>query len=457
MNQIIATTILIVDDDPEIRSSLKQVLQKVGYRILLAEDGRVALDLLELETVDVIFADVKMPAMSGIEFLKKVKAEYHDLEIVLVTGYGTIEMAVEAMREGAYDFITKPFKRHTILNVITKAIEKKNLVLENRYLKEQLALNERPRRIIGQSSALKSIMSLVSRVAPIDSTVLINGESGTGKELIARAVHQQSPRRNHRFVAVNCGALAENLLESELFGHVRGSFTGAYRDKDGLFKIASQGTLFLDEIGNISLNLQVKLLRALEEKEILPVGGTRPIPINVRIIAASNRDLNQEVLEGRFREDLYYRVNVLSIDLPPLRERKEDIPLLVQHFIKYHNLNLKKKIEGIDEEALNALLNYQWKGNIRELDNVLERAMILCDEPIITVKYLPVNLMSATTTTKPATTLKDSLREYERKYILSILKRVGNDKLKAAQILGLSQSTLYRKMSELNITEVYFS
>lgn len=444
-----------MDDEAELRTAIKKALQKQNYRVLLADNPKVAMDVFDIEKVDIVIADVKMPEMDGIEFLKIIKREHQDVEVLLLTGYGTIEMAVEAMREGAYDFIPKPFKRLIVLKAIEKAIEKQNLVQENRLLKEQLKQNQYQPKIIGKSAAIKQVINMINRVAPIDSTVLITGESGTGKELVARAIHQQSKRTNQRFVAINCGAISENLMESELFGHVKGSFTGAIRDKEGLFKIASKGTLFLDEIGNISTNLQVKLLRAIEEKEILPVGGIHPIPIDVRIIAASNRDLQREIEEGRFREDIYYRLNVVDIEFPPLRERPEDIPLLVNHFIKIHNPQLNKHIKAVDDVTLKILKGYTWKGNVRELDNVIERAMILCDDDIIQPIHLPPNLFTGTLPEKINSGLKEAMRDYERKYILIILQQVNNDKKQAAAKLGLSQSSLYRKMSELNISDVY--
>ena len=455
MEAVGTKTILVVDDDPQLLTSIKKVLLGENYRVLLADNPKIAMDLLDIEQIDIVIADVKMPELNGIEFLKIIRREHQDIEVLVLTGYGTIEMAVEAMREGAYDFIPKPFKRLTVLKAIAKAIEKQNLVLENRFLKEQLEQNRDSRKIIGTSPAIKAVLNLIKRVAPINSTVLITGESGTGKELVARAIHQQSKRKHHRFVAINCGAIPENLMESELFGHVKGSFTGAIRDKDGLFKIASRGTLFLDEISNISTNLQIKLLRAIEEKEILPVGATRTIPIDVRIIAATNRDLLYETEKGRFREDIYYRLNVIGIELPPLRERTEDIPPLAEHFINVHNPQLDKHIRAIDDDTVRILKAYAWKGNVRELDNVIERAMILCDGDTILPIHLPPNLFAASSTEKIEGNLKEALRGYERKYILKILRLVGNDKKQAAAKLGLSQSSLYRKMSELNINNVY--
>ena len=454
MNSRHSKTILVVDDERELRASIKKVLEKEGFRILLADNPKVAFELLAIENVDIIIADVIMPEMDGMEFLKRIKREHQEIEVLLLTGFGTIEMAVLAIREGAYDFIPKPFKRVTVLQAIEKAIEKQTLLRENKFLKEQLEQNRGKRRIIGKSKAIQAVQALIRRVAPIDSTVLITGESGTGKELVARAVYHQSKRANARFVAINCGAISENLIESELFGHVKGAFTGAIRDKDGLFKIASGGTLFLDEIGTVPIHLQIKMLRAIEEKEVLPVGGVHAIPVDVRIIAASNRDLQDEVEQGRFREDLFYRLNVVGIDIPPLRDRLDDIPILAEHFIAIHNTRLNKPIRAMSDATLQMLQAYSWKGNVRELENVIERAMILCDEDTIQPFHLPPNLLGGASSEIGDKSLKDAVRDYERRYILKILLRFENDKKTAAKQLGLSQSSLYRKMSELKIGDM---
>lgn len=445
-------TILIVDDETSVRESLARVLEKEGYRALTAGSGNEAQALTEHEDIALVLTDLRMPEMSGIELLRHLKQAKPDIEVILITGHGTIERAVEAMREGAYDFITKPFKRNDILRVVEKALEKRELTRENRLLREQLeSVQKFETKFIGESPQVKRMLELIRRVAPLPSTVLITGESGTGKEIIARTIHNNSPRANKRFVAVNCGAISENLIESELFGHMKGSFTGAIRDKEGLFKTASGGTLFLDEISTIPLSLQVKLLRALEEHEILPVGATRPIPVDARIIAASNRDLLKEIEEGRFREDLYYRLNVVAIEIPSLRERQSDIPLLVNHFIEKFNRELNKNVTGVSPETLALFLNYKWKGNVRELENAIERAMILCDGNLILPEHLPQNFMPAEYTPEVKGSLRESVMQFERAQILKTLQIVGNDKKAAAQVLGLSLSSLYRKMAELGI------
>lgn len=445
-------SILIVDDEASVRESLERALSKAGYITKTASSGQEAIGLLSKQTVDIILSDFKMPNGDGIELLRTIKKKYADIEVILITGYGTIQTAVEAMKEGAYDFITKPFKKAVILSTVERAIERQNLAQENKFLKAQLGKGPPFEEIIGHSRALKQVLELVERVAPLVSTVLITGESGTGKELIARAIHRRSARTTKRFIPINCAAIPENLIESELFGHVRGAFTGAMRDKQGLFKVANGGTLFLDEISSVPLNLQVKLLRAIELKEIMPVGSTNPEIIDVRIIAATNRNLVEEVEKGNFREDLYYRLNVVGITIPPLRERSEDIPELVEHFIKIYNVQLNKQVRGVDDEVLNVFMEYPWKGNVRELENVIERAMILCDGDILKLSHFP----QFSTQKSPSETidggLKGSVRKFERDTILKALKVSEFDKAKAAEMLGMSQSTLYRKMSELGIT-----
>ncbi len=445
-------TILVVDDEPDLRDSLGKVLRKEGYLVLLAESGEAALEVLASKHVDLVLTDLRMPQMSGMDLLRQIKRQWPDIEVLVLTAYGTIEGAVEAMRAGAYDFVTKPLKRAELVQAIRRAAERQTLALENRYLREELEGRQRYQLVVGRSEAMRRVMEWVDRLGPISSTVLITGESGTGKELVARAIHARSSRAEKRFVAINCGAIPENLMESELFGHTRGAFTGAIRDKDGLFKVASGGTLFLDEIGSVPFPLQIKLLRAIEEKEILPVGSTTPIAVDVRIIAASNRDLAKEVEKGTFREDLFYRLNVVGIEIPPLRERKEDIPDLVQHFIRMHAVELNSKVEGIDDEAMAALMAYDWKGNVRELDNVIERAMILCDQRFIGLAHLPVNLQpQGPERHGRSRRLKEAVKDFERQHILSILRHTGHDKERAAEILGLSLSSLYRKMAELGI------
>ncbi|MCH7675830.1 sigma-54-dependent Fis family transcriptional regulator [candidate division KSB1 bacterium] len=444
-------SILVVDDEVSVRTSLEKVLSKEGYITKTAGSGNDAIKILSKVTVDIVLSDLKMPDGDGLELLRAVKKKTPNTEVILLTGYGTVETAVEAMKEGAYDFITKPFKKAVILSTIERAIERQNLRQENTYLKAQLGKGKAYDEIIGKSQALQDVLVMVERVAPLITTVLITGASGTGKELIAQAIHKKSPFADKRFVPINCGAIPENLIESELFGHVRGAFTGALRDKKGLFKVAEGGTIFLDEIVSVPLNLQVKLLRAIDQKEILPVGSTNPEVIDVRIVAATNKNLATEVEKGNFREDLYYRLNVVGINIPPLRERVEDIPELINHFIKIYNSQLGKQITVVDEKTLKTLMDYPWKGNVRELENAVERAMIFCDSNILTMQHFTQLSSEIASLQKLNGDLKSSVRTIEQESILKALQAAGNDKSKAAEILGLSLSSLYRKMSELQI------
>jgi two-component system response regulator PilR (NtrC family) len=446
-----AKTILVVDDEFSVRESLEKVLSKAGYITFAADSGNEALAVLSEQKIDLVLSDLKMPDGDGVELLKKIKKNYPDIEVILLTGYGTVENAVEAMREGAYDFITKPPKKAIILTAVERASERQNLALENKYLREQLSKGAPLDEVVGRSPAFTKILEMVNRVAPLVSTVLITGESGTGKELIARAIHRQSPRANNKFIPVNCAAIPENLVESELFGYIKGAFTGATRDKVGLFKVAEGGTIFLDEIVSVPLNLQVKLLRAIEQKEIMPVGGTKPEIIDVRIVAATNKNLAEEVEKGYFRTDLYYRLNVIDILIPPLRERVDDIPELVAHFLKVYNVQLNKKISRIDPAVLNVFKSYEWKGNVRELENVIERAMIMCDGDTLRLEHFTQFYSQQNAAEELQSGLKGAVRRFERDTILKSLEVVAHDKSKAAGMLGMSLSSLYRKMAELGI------
>jgi DNA-binding NtrC family response regulator len=446
-----AKTILIVDDEFSVRESLDKVLSKSGYATLTAGSGNEALSLLAKQRVDLVLSDLKMPDGDGVELLKSIKKSYPEIEVILLTGYGTVENAVEAMREGAYDFITKPPKKAIILTAVERAIERQNLSQENKYLREQLSKGLPLEEVVGKSPAFAKVLEMVERVAPLVSTVLITGESGTGKEVIARAIHRKSLRASSKFIPVNCAAIPENLVESELFGYMKGAFTGATRDKVGLFKVAEGGTIFLDEIVSVPLNLQVKLLRAIEQKEIMPVGGTKPEVIDVRIVAATNKNLADEVEKGNFRTDLYYRLNVIDILIPPLRERVDDIPELVDHFLKVYNVQLSKKITRIDPAVLGVFKSYEWKGNVRELENVMERAMIMCDGDTLRLDHFPQVYSQHAAADDLQSGLKGAVRKFERDTILKALELVGHDKSKAANMLGMSLSSLYRKMTELGI------
>jgi DNA-binding NtrC family response regulator len=442
--------ILVVDDESGIRNSLCKVLEREGYKVLEAENGQRAIKIVSENPVSLIISDFAMPGMDGITLLKSVKDQHPYIEFIMITGHGTIERAVEAIKAGAYDFITKPFKRAELLPIIEKTLEKYNLSKENRYLKKQLAeIESAKHHFIGNSRQAQDVRNLVARIANTPSNILISGESGTGKEVIARMIHNSSDKKDHPFVAVNCGAIPEGLIESELFGHIKGSFTGAIRDKDGLFVVANNGTLLLDEISTVPVTLQVKLLRALEEHEVLPVGATRTLKTNARIVAATNRDLQKGIEKRTFREDLYFRLNVIEIKIPALRERIEDIAILSTFFINRLNKELHKNVQNVSVDVLHLLQSHNWPGNVRELENVIERAMIFCDGETIEPSHLPA--MFTMGTTSVSMTLKDSVAEFERKHIRSVLSITNGDKKEAAKHLGLGVSSLYRKISELGL------
>lgn len=391
-------TLLIVDDEPNIRRVLTAVFEKAGYRVLTAENGRKALDVVSSEPdVNVMICDLIMPDLNGVEVLKSAKEINPQLSVVMITAHGTIKTAVDAMKLGAFDYITKPFDMDEIKLVVKNAAERSELLGENIHLKQELKSRYSFEGIIGSSSKMQEVFKIVERVANSNATVLIRGESGTGKELIARAIHYNSPRAAKPFIAVSCAALPETLLESELFGYEKGAFTGAVGQKAGRFELAHQGTLFLDEVPEISPPVQVKLLRVLQEREFERVGGTKTIKVDVRLIAATNRDLEQLVAEGHFRPDLYYRLQVIQVFLPPLRERTEDIPLLVQHFVEKYNKENGKCVKGVTDETMDLLMKYRWPGNVRELENVIERGVVLADadEDLITPDLLPSMLQAA--------------------------------------------------------------
>jgi DNA-binding NtrC family response regulator len=444
------TSVMIVDDEQEIRDSLSEVLADEGYLTYKAENGAVALEMLNEQHYDIIISDIKMPELDGVTLLQKVKEQAPDTFVILITSYGSTETAIDAMRHGAIDYILKPIDFDELILRIKNIDMHKDLMREVRFLRQEISSQYNYEHIIGESQAMKRMYRLIDKVAPSTSTVLVAGRSGTGKELVARAIHARSERAHRPFVAINCGAIPETLFESELFGYKKGAFTGAGKDKDGVFKSAAGGTLFLDEVGEIPLQVQVKLLRSIEMREIKPLGSNVVIPINVRLIAATNRDLAQEVEDGRFREDLYYRLNIIEIYLPSLAERKDDIPLLVKHFINKYNAELKRRIIGIDNEAMKNLVNYNWKGEVRELENIVERAVLLCDGDMISTEDLPKRAQDVVSSDYPDN-LKEASKNFERTHIVNILERVENDKSKAAEILGIGLSSLYRKIDELAI------
>lgn len=451
-----AERILVVDDEEIIRESIAMILEKEGYKVEKAENGGVAFDKISNTSYDLVITDIEMPVMRGVELLEKVTQRSPQTFVIIITAYASVETAVGALRKGAYDYILKPIEFDDLLFRVKKLFEHRNVVLENALLRQEVNRKYDFHNIIGKSDAMKRVFATIEKVSASDGTVLISGTSGTGKELVARAIHFHSNRKNKRFVAVNCGAIVETLFESELFGHKKGSFTGAVSDKDGVFKVAHGGTLFLDEISEMPFQMQVKLLRALEQREIYPVGSNDAIPIDVRIIAATNRVLKDEIAKGKFREDLYYRLNVVEIHLPELKERIDDIPLLVNNFIADLRKEMGKNIKGITNQAMNALIRHQWKGQVRELQNVVERAMIFCDAEYIDVAHLPEDIQRLVDTSAPSVpanvlTLKDAVRNFERQFIEARLREANADKEKVAHELGLSLSTLYRKMEELHI------
>ena len=439
--------VLVVDDDQAVREALGRTLEKLGFDVVVAADGQEGLERLREGGVHILLADLKMPKLSGQELLKAAKAIAPDVEVIVITGHGTVEDAVEAMKGGAYDFITKPFKRVQLEKTIKKAAEKQALVLQNRALQRRLDALQEAGKIIGSSPAMLRTLDLVNQVAPSTATVLIQGESGTGKELIANAIHHGSARRDRPFIKVNCAALPETLLESEVFGYERGAFTGAVARKEGRFELADGGTLFMDEIGDLSPATQAKLLRVLQEGEFERLGGTRTLKVDVRLVAATNADLTALVREKRFREDLFYRLNVITIQIPPLRERREDIPLLAQHFLRRFAAKNAKAISGFTEEALDLLQTYAWPGNVRELENVVERAVVLSRSSMISPADFPETLVGSEQAARHLViSIGTPLEDVEDRLIEETLRYTKGDKTIAAKLLGIATRTIYRRL-----------
>jgi two-component system, NtrC family, response regulator AtoC len=445
--------VLVVDDDEITCNLLEEVLSKEGYTVQKALDGRQAIDQGEKQTYDVVLTDIKMVGVDGMEVLRAYRQKSPETIIIMMTAFGSIETAIRAIKEGAYDYVSKPFKLEEIKLTIHRALEQKRLLVENIYYRQELITKYKLENIVGRSPQMLQVYKTIARVAESRSTVLLMGESGTGKELIARAIHFNSPRGPRSFVAVDCSSLAETLLESELFGHVRGAFTGAVTAKKGLFEEADSGTCFLDEIGDISLAMQAKLLRVLQEHEIKRVGGTETIKIDVRIVAATNKNLEELVAEKKFREDLFYRLNVVSIHLPSLRERPDDIPLLADHFLRKFAAQNNKPVCRISPEAMDILNRYGWPGNVRELENVIERTATLTSTNLILPEDLPRRLQL-----EPAQIDMESLpsriplSELEKLYIQKVLEETGGNKKRAADILGIDRRTLYRMATRLGLT-----
>jgi len=443
--------ILVVDDEETMRDSCRQTLAQNGNRVEVAEDGSKALSVLEKESFDLIILDLKMPGLSGMEVLKKIKEDDPEVVVVVITGYATIESAVEAMKSGAYDFIPKPFTPASLRMIVERALEKRKLSLENVLLRGELKDKFGADVIVGRSASMQKVEELVRQVAPTDTTVLISGETGTGKELIARAVHNQSSRADKPFIVVDCGGLVESLFESELFGHVKGSFTGATETKYGRFEVANEGTVFLDEIGNISMNIQTKLLRVLQQKEITKVGSSQVVKVDIRIIAATNKDMLKCVKEQTFREDLFYRLSVVPIVLPPLRKRTEDIPVLADYFLAKYNKKREKNVAAISDRAMKVLTEYDWPGNVRELENVIERAVVLARSGVIEPTDLWYYELGGETVSSSDDDEVKSLADVEREYIIMAVKRLNGHIGKVSQVLGIDRKTLRLKLRKYGI------
>lgn len=451
MSEAPLATILVVDDEQGNLDSLKRIFQREGYEVFTAANGRLGLDCLRENSINLVLCDVMMPHMDGLELLKAIKTIAPQTEVIMMTAYGNIERAVEAMKGGAYDFLTKPLKRRDIVRVVGKALEKVNLVQENRRLRDRLEQVDTP-LIVGNSTAIRRALETARQAASSNATILLHGESGTGKELFARELHRHSPRRDKRFVAVNCAAIPDTLLDSELFGHEKGAFTGAATARKGRFELASGGTLFLDEIGELPASAQVRLLRVLQEKQVDRLGGSDPVDIDLRLVTATHRDLREEVEKGQFREDLFFRINVIDIPIPPLRERPEDIPLLANHFLKLYAQSDNRETPHLSTETMEILQNYSWPGNVRQLENLMQRLVVLVRSDTVEPSDLPQEIhQSKTRGNYFLIPFGTSLEEIERHVISETLRRTNGDKKLTSQLLGVATRTIYRKMEAFQL------
>jgi len=450
-----ADRILIVDDEKIIRESIAFILKKEGFVVGEAVNGKLAHEKLQNEPFDLVISDLEMPEMNGIELLDKVMQLNPQSLMIIITAFGSLDTAISALRKGASDYILKPVEFDELMVKVRRLLDHRHLLLENQLLRRELQQEFDFSNLVGQSPSMQRVFEMIRTVAPTDGTVLITGKSGTGKELVARAIHFNSRRAEKPLIAVNCGAISETLFESELFGHKKGSFTGAISDKAGYFKAADTGTLLLDEISETPLSLQVKLLRALEQREIIPVGSVSAIPVDVRIIASTNRNLRKEVEGGRFREDLFYRLNVVELSLPSLAERREDIPLIVEHFVNKFRMLLRKNVKGVENDVMQALTQHEWKGEIRELENIIERGVIFAKGEFVTLEDLPELLTSISPQASIAidSSLEQALSQFEKGHITDVLRRYKFDKEKTAEVLKISLPTLYRRIKDLGITE----
>ncbi len=451
-------SVLVVDDEVSILDTLQILLRGEGFDVTVAKSGREALERFEEASPDVVLTDIRMPGVTGLDLLAQIRERDPETPVILMTAQASLQSAVQAVNQGAFYYLQKPFVNGELVALCRRAAETRELKRENRALRREIRRRDRSTagRPVGRNRAFMEVLNLAETVAPTDSTVLITGESGTGKEILARYIHALSEREGGPFVSINCGALPETLLESELFGHVKGSFTGAVRDKEGLLVAARGGTFFLDEVGEMSPALQVKMLRALQEREVVPVGATEPVPIDVRIVAATNRDLEQEIRRGTFRSDLYYRLNVITLHLPPLRDRRDDIPLLTEHFLRVlaERTGSEQPLK-VSPEAMASLQSYDWPGNVRELENALERAAVLCDGDVLTPAELPARVVERQpeplVSEKPPA--NPTLEVIERAYIFWVLKTEGGNKARAAEVLGIDPSTLYRKLNRYGMND----
>lgn len=443
--------VLVIDDEKSICDALSHVLKAAGYSVSASTSGAEGLSLIERASFDLVISDIKMVGITGIDVLKKIKQTHPDTPVIMITAFGSIESAVEAVKMGASDYITKPFMNEDLKLRVAKALESRRLVKENLELKARLSERYDFSRIIGRSEAMKKAFSLLDHAIPVSSNILITGETGTGKGLVAQTIHYNSPRKDGPFVSVNCGAIPEQLLESQLFGHKKGAFTSADRDARGQVEEAEGGTLFLDEIGEMPLGLQVKLLKLIQDREFLPVGGSKPVSVDCRIIAATNQELERLVESRQFRQDLYYRLNVIEIHLPPLRERGDDVLFLARHFIAELAKESGSKTVGLDRHVEHVFLSYPWPGNIRELRNVIERAVVLCDCELISLEYLPERFLHSGTGFRINPHLKEAHEEFEASYIQKVCAENGGDKELVAKILGIDLATLYRKIKKYDI------
>lgn len=455
-NKVYRGSVVVIDDEPDMCKILTKALNIEGYHVTAFTSPLRGLEYVQKYRPDLVLTDIKMDELDGMEVLRRVKEIDPNIVVIMITAYGTIEGAIEAMKLGAFHYLKKPFQLDEMLALIDKALSFKRLKDENLGYQEHAALLYGEVEIIGESPAMKKVKELIARIAPTDSSVLIYGESGTGKELVAKAIHQLSPRKNKRFVPINCAGIPETLIESELFGYEKGAFTGATQTKMGLIELANDGTLFLDEIGDLPLPLQAKLLRVLQEREIQRIGGLKQIPVDIRLLAATNRDLKYEMEQGNFRRDLFYRLNVINITLPPLRERREDIPLLIDYFLKKYSRSARNPQIRFSPSAIEALMNYNWQGNVRELENIIERLTVLIDKPVIEREDLPADIIGVSVSPRISADYRTAREEFERNYIIELLRRTQGNVSDAARLAGLSRRHLYDKIEKykINLDEI---